>query len=121
MPAAREVGAALILLSAVGAAASALHLGRALTPLPHPNGTGMTARGVYRWVRHPMYTSVLVGCAGVATARGSLAVWVVTGILAAFFDAKTRLEEGLLVSTYDGYSSYAARTGKFIPGVGRRR
>jgi protein-S-isoprenylcysteine O-methyltransferase Ste14 len=121
VPAARELGGALFLLGCIGILAAAAHLGRALTPLPHPNGTGMTARGVYRWVRHPMYSSVWIVGVGVATARGSLAVWVLVVILAVFFDVKTRLEERFLVSAYDGYSAYAARTGKFVPGVGRRR
>lgn len=121
VPAARELGVGLFLLGVVGSVASVVHLGRALTPLPHPNGTGMTARGVYRWVRHPMYTSVLVVGAGVATVRGTLAVWALLVILVVFFDMKTRLEEGFLIRTYDGYCSYAARTGKFIPGLGRRR
>ncbi len=121
LPAAREGGGALFLLGGVGILASAAYLGRALTPLPQPNGTGMTAKGVYRWVRHPMYSSVLLLAVGLAVARGSLAVWVLTVTLAVFFDLKTRLEERFLISAYDGYSTYAARTGKFVPGVGRRR
>ncbi len=121
LPAAREGGGLVFFLGAVGIVAAAVHLGRALTPLPHPNGTGMTAQGVYRWVRHPMYSAVLLLAVGLAVARGSLAVWVLTVILALFFDVKTRLEERFLIRAYDGYSTYAARTGKFVPGVGRRR
>lgn len=117
----RPLGAALFVLGCCGIAASALHLGRALTPLPHPNGAGMTARGVYRWVRHPMYSSVLLVAAGLAAARGTLVVWALVVVLAVFFDLKTRVEEELLVSSYDGYAAYASRTGKFIPGVGRLR
>lgn len=120
-PHARELGGVLFLLGGVGIILSALFLGRALTPVPQPNGTGLRARGVYRWVRHPMYTSVLVVCVGIAVSRGSAVVWVLVLVLAAFFEAKTRLEERFLIAEYDGYASYAARTGKFLPGVGRRR
>jgi len=98
-----------------------VHLGRALTPIPQPNGAGLRARGVYRWVRHPMYTSVLLLCVGVAAARGSVVVWALVASLGVFFEAKTRLEEKFLIEAYDGYASYASRTGKFVPGVGRRR
>ncbi len=118
--AAREVGGALFLLGGIGGVASALFLGRALTPVPQPNGAGLTARGVYRWVRHPMYSSILVLCVGVAAARGSVVVWALVASLAVFFEAKTRLEEKYLIEAYDGYGAYASRTGKFFPGVGRR-
>lgn len=120
-PAARELGGALFLLGGVGGVAAAVFLGRALTPIPQPNGAGLRARGVYRWVRHPMYSSILVLCLGVAVSRGVVAVWVLVVALAVFFEVKTRFEEGFLVEEYGGYADYASRTGKFVPGVGRRR
>jgi len=119
--AARELGGALFFLGGLGIIGAALYLGRALTPIPQPNGAGLRARGVYRWVRHPMYTSILVLCIGIAAARGAAVVWVLVAMLAVFFEAKTRLEEKFLIEAYDGYASYASRTGKFVPGVGRRR
>jgi protein-S-isoprenylcysteine O-methyltransferase Ste14 len=119
--AAREVGGVLFFLGGVGIIGAALYLGRALTPIPQPNGAGLRARGVYRWVRHPMYSSVLVLCVGVAAARGSVVVWAFVAALAVLFEGKTRLEERFLIAAYDGYASYASGTGKFVPGLGRRR
>ena len=119
--AARELGGALFFLGGLGIIGAAVHLGRALTPIPQPNGAGLRVRGVYRWVRHPMYTSVLLLCVGVAAARGSVVVWALVASLGVFFEAKTRLEEKFLIEAYDGYATYASRTGKFVPGVGRRR
>lgn len=110
---------ALVGLGSVGVVASALHLGKALTPLPEPNGAGMSARGVYRWARHPMYTALVVICAGVAIGRG---VWVTAGLvvaLAVFFDIKSRFEERYLLTTYVGYAEYRSTTGKFFPKLGR--
>ncbi|MBC7298116.1 MAG: isoprenylcysteine carboxylmethyltransferase family protein [Demequina sp.] len=120
-PAARELGGVLFVLGGIGGVAAAVFLGRALTPIPQPNGAGLSARGVYRWVRHPMYSSILVLCLGVAVSRGAVAVWVLAAALAVFFEVKTRFEERFLVEAYDGYAVYASRTGKFVPGVGRRR
>jgi len=120
-PQVREFGGVLFLVGGVGMVLSALFLGRALTPIPHPNGAGLSARGVYRWVRHPMYTSILVLCVGVAASRGALAVWVGVLLLTVFFELKTRLEEKYLIGAYDGYAAYASRTGKFVPFVGRLR
>ncbi len=120
-PAAREFGGALFVLGGIGGVAAAVFLGRALTPIPQPNGAGLSARGVYRWVRHPMYSSILVLCVGVAAARGAVVVWGLVAALAVFFEVKTRFEETYLIEEYDGYASYAASTGKFLPGIGRRR
>lgn len=110
----------LIVLGAAGMVASALHLGGALTPLPTPNGAGLSARGVYGWARHPMYTAVVVICVGVALGRGLLVVWVLVGALTVLFEVKTRVEERYLTVAYDGYAEYAARTGKFVPGLRKR-
>lgn len=112
---------ALVLLGSAGIVVSALDLGKALTPLPEPNGAGMAARGLYRWMRHPMYTALVVVCAGVAMGRGVVVVWALVALLAVFFDVKTRVEERYLLRRYDGYAAYAARTGKFIPGVAKLR
>lgn len=111
----------LVMIGALGVVASAMQLGQALTPLPEPNGAGMRARGLYRWVRHPMYTALIVICAGVAWGRGVVVAWALVAALVVFFDIKTRVEEHHLVTAYDGYAAYAARTGKFLPGVARKR
>lgn len=117
----RVGGAILVGLAVAGVVAAAWFLGRALTPLPESNGAGLAAHGVYRWVRHPMYTAVLLGAVGVAMWRGELMVWVWTLVLGVLFEAKSRYEERHLVATYAGYAEYAARTGKFLPGVAPRR
>lgn len=112
------VGSILFMLGCAVILAAAAALGRALTPLPLPNGMGLSARGIYRFVRHPMYTGVIIACIGVATWRGLLVVWLVVGGLILFFDVKARAEEVLLKRAYPGYSDYARRTGRFLPRVG---
>lgn len=116
----RLAGVAWVIVGGAGIALSAAHLGKALTPVPEPNGAGLSARGLYQWMRHPMYTAVLVASVGVALARGSVVVWVAVVMLAGFFEVKSRYEERHLVAFYDGYSEYASRTGKFVPLVGMR-
>lgn len=111
----------LVVLGSVGVVWSGALLGRALTPLPVPNGAGLVARGVYRWVRHPMYASLVVICLGVAVGSGVLWCYVTVVALAVFFAAKARFEERYLVREYAGYAEYGARVGRFVPGVGRLR
>jgi protein-S-isoprenylcysteine O-methyltransferase Ste14 len=112
---------ALILLGAVGVVLAGRDLGRALTPLPIPNGEGLVARGLYRHARHPMYSALVVICVGVGVGSGTPQSWVAAALLAVFFMAKARMEERYLLSAYPGYAEYAARVGRFVPGVGRLR
>jgi protein-S-isoprenylcysteine O-methyltransferase Ste14 len=110
---------ALIVAGSIGVIASARDLGSALTPLPIPNGKGMAAKGLYHWARHPMYSSLVVICLGVAVGAGKVQTYVVVVLLAAFFMLKARTEERYLLTAYEGYPHYAAVTGRFVPGIGR--
>jgi protein-S-isoprenylcysteine O-methyltransferase Ste14 len=91
-------------------------LGRALTPLPEPRDDAeLTTSGLYRWMRHPIYTGVLGMAWGWTVMFPS--VWTVaaavalTGLLA----FKAGYEERLLRSRFPGYADYAARTPRFVP------
>lgn len=108
------VGAAILL-------ASARHLGAALTANPVPNQTGLVAHGLYRWARHPIYTGVMTACLGVAVSAGTILAYAAVAALVVLLEVKTHLEERWLAQTYPGYAEYAAVTGKYVPGVGRRR
>jgi len=110
----------LILLGAAGMVWSGRDLGTSLTPLPVPNGKGLAAHGIYGYARHPMYTAILLICLGVAVGAGNIQVYVVVAALLVFFEVKTRFEERYLVHAYGGYAEYASRTGKFLPGLGKR-
>ncbi len=98
---------------------AALRLGRGLTPSPLPNGAvDLVTRGPYRWVRHPMYTAVMLIVAGVAIRSGSYLVVVEAVALAALFNVKARWEERRLVETFPGYRDYRKSTGRFLPARG---
>ena len=113
-------GSTLVLLGGLGMFWAGKDLGRALTPMPTPNGAGLAAGGIYGLVRHPMYTGIIVIAFGLALGSGHVWTYAFALLLAAFFEVKTRVEEAFLERTYPGYDQYAARTGKFVPGLGRR-
>jgi protein-S-isoprenylcysteine O-methyltransferase Ste14 len=93
-------------------------LGRALTPFPHPReGAQLVTRGVYRLVRHPVYTGLLVGAFGWALAWLSVAGVAYSALLAVFFDRKARREERWLRSRFPEYAAYERRVRRFIPGI----
>lgn len=98
-------------------------LGRELTPFPQPRRSpSLVDSGVYRWVRHPIYTGVVMLLAGAAIAAGSASALVVTAVLAVFFAFKARVEERALSVGVPGYTGYLRRVkSRFIPLSALRR
>jgi protein-S-isoprenylcysteine O-methyltransferase Ste14 len=93
-----------------------VNLGRSLTPLPIPREHAtLKTNGLYRLVRHPVYSGVLAIAFGAATASGSLVKLGLALALLALFTGKARWEEELLHERYAGYADYAARTPRFLP------
>jgi protein-S-isoprenylcysteine O-methyltransferase Ste14 len=85
-----------------------------------PTRTELVTHGLFAIVRNPIYTSVLLVLAAVFLVTP--AAWTASSALfGAFLLAlQTRLEEAHLVAMHgDAYRSYARRTGRFVPGLGR--
>ncbi len=101
-------------LALIGVAA--LGLGTSLTPTPVPtSSSSLKTGGLYRFVRHPIYTGVLIVIVAMTLRSGSwihLAIAVATVV---FFDRKAAWEEQQLIERFAGYPEYAARTPKFVP------
>lgn len=99
-----------------------VNLGRSATALPLPVQDGeLRSGGLYRYVRHPIYTGVLALAIGSAIPSGSVWIAVAAAALIGWLTAKARWEERHLMARYPGYAEYAARTPRFIPGWPRRR
>lgn len=97
-------------------AVAALRLGPALTPTPVPTNAGqLTTDGLYRLVRHPIYSGVLAAVVGVTIRSGSIPVLVVGVVTVGFFHVKARWEEEQLTERYPDYPAYAATTPRFLP------
>lgn len=102
-----------IIVMVVAAAA----LGRGLTAAPLPNSHAeLRTGGLYRFVRHPIYTGLLLFAVASTILSGS--VWIVgaCAALVLLINAKARWEERHLAQRFAGYAAYAARTPRFIPG-----
>jgi protein-S-isoprenylcysteine O-methyltransferase Ste14 len=116
----RTIGLVLFLIGVALGLWAAARLGRGLTPSPLPNGAvGLITAGPYRWVRHPMYTAVMLLAAGIAMRAGSLSVVAQAMALVALFHFKARWEETRLAATFPGYAAYQKVTPRFLPRPGR--
>ncbi len=110
------IGFALVLGGLAIAAIAALGLGRSLTPTPVPVSYGqLTTDGLYRLVRHPIYTGVLAIVGGLAIRSGSWVSGFVAVITIIFFNRKAAWEEARLAERYEGYPEYARATPRFVP------
>lgn len=115
------VGAGLVLLGGAVLALSLLNLGSALTPNPVPNGSDLRRDGMYRRVRHPIYTGLLLVMLGVVLLRPGwwpLVFWV---LLLGILTAKAQWEERMLSRLFPEYPDYMRMTGRFLPKLRRSR
>lgn len=77
-------------------------------------GHQLVSHGLYRYIRHPIYTADLMLFVGLEMA---LNCWLVAAIviLVPAMIVRTRREEAQLSAAVPGYAEYRLRTKKFIP------
>jgi protein-S-isoprenylcysteine O-methyltransferase Ste14 len=117
----RTIGQVLLIAGFAVMITASLRLGTGLTPTPVPSERGhLVTGGLYRYVRHPIYTGVILIVIGLTVRSGSVVTLAVAVVAVVFFDRKARWEEAQLSDRYDGYTEYAARTPRFVPGWPKR-
>lgn len=106
----------LTLSGIVICSAALLQLGKNLTPVPTPRKSGhLVDRGVYKYIRHPIYSGLILTVAGIALYNLSYPRLLVTAIIYFFFVYKSRYEESLLIEKYPEYTVYMKKTGRLFP------
>jgi protein-S-isoprenylcysteine O-methyltransferase Ste14 len=91
-------------------------LGKSFTPNPVPRAEAtFIAHGIYQWIRHPMYSAVLVCAVGWAIAFGGAWHYALCFILLFFFWLKSNVEERWLLSVHPEYAKYRLSAGRFLP------
>jgi len=79
-------------------------------------GHELVRKGLYRWIRHPIYTGILIGVIGTAMVRGHMRGWLGFAIVWLSFYVKARREESFLRQEFgDGFEEHARQTGMFLP------
>jgi protein-S-isoprenylcysteine O-methyltransferase Ste14 len=114
----RALGLLLLALGGVFGTWGILALGKNLTAFPKPiEGGVLVTSGPYAYVRHPIYSGLILGTLGWGLFRASLLGVGLALVLFIFFDLKSRQEERWLAEAYAGYPEYQRRVRKLIPWV----
>jgi protein-S-isoprenylcysteine O-methyltransferase Ste14 len=112
----------LVITGAIITAIAMFQLGPGLTPFPVPrSGGNLITGGIYRWVRHPIYSALLLITAGITIYSLNVPRALVTLLLIILFYYKSQYEESLLEQKFSGYSDYRSGTGRFFPLLFRKR
>lgn len=115
------VGVPMMAAGVVLGVVASRRLGSALTPTPVPiSEAGLRTDGVYAYLRHPIYSAILLAALGFTIALGSW--WTLAGVvvLTLFFMVKYRWEDRLLAQEYGtAWQEWAARTGALVPRIRR--
>lgn len=112
----------LVVAGLVLALSAARRLGGALTATPVPiEGAGLRTTGAYRFVRHPIYSALLLITLGLLVGFGTGWSWCWGLVIGLFFWIKSRWEDALLREEYGTqWDAWARTTGALIPRPHRR-
>lgn len=81
-------------------------------------GHELIRRGPYRFVRHPIYTGILMMCLGTAIEMARLRSWLALPLMAIAFWIKLKQEERLMLRHFgDQYRDYQRQVKALVPFV----
>ena len=93
-----------------------LGAGRTIFPQPLPDAPLVTT-GVYGFVRHPLYASLIWLGIGWGLWHASWSALGVAAVMTLFLDAKARHEEVWLRKKFSGYADYEKRVHRLLPWI----
>ncbi|HZZ95145.1 MAG TPA: isoprenylcysteine carboxylmethyltransferase family protein [Usitatibacter sp.] len=112
------IGLALCAVALAIVFAALAAMGRVMQVSPEPKAGGhLVERGIYAYLRHPMYTGILLVVIGLFLRKPAIAVAIAGAALYVLLFLKARFEEQLLLQRYAGYAEYRKRTWGLIPGI----
>ena len=79
-------------------------------------GHQLIQTGPYRWVRHPIYSGMILGLFGTAMAQRRVSGLVAVVLFYVGFKIKSKIEEQTMISTFGAeYGDYSRTTGAIVP------
>lgn len=114
------VGMSIAILGSIIIGIALLQLNKNLSPFPSPkSGSQLIQNGLYKYIRHPIYTGILFLFSGYSLYTSSGYKVLITLLLYILFVFKSRYEEQRLTHTFKNYPRYKKRTGRFLPKINR--
>ena len=114
-------GKIIELTAIVGILLAAITIRSSLTILPQPKqNAALGTSGLYKYVRHPMYSLVILFAIGSTVEDLAPAKFFLTAVLVLVLYLKSRFEERLLIEKFSGYAKYAQQVPRFVPFLIRR-
>jgi protein-S-isoprenylcysteine O-methyltransferase Ste14 len=115
-PAARTAGYVLCGIGLVLLFAAISRIGQSIqiAPAPKQEATLVTT-GVYRWFRHPIYTSIVMVVLGLFLKKPTFGVATIAAVVILFLLIKVKFEERLLLARYPEYADYMRRAWGIVP------
>jgi protein-S-isoprenylcysteine O-methyltransferase Ste14 len=116
-PVVRAVGVVLFLAGLSLAVWARIYLGRNWgMPMTEKEEPELVTSGPYRFIRHPIYSGILLGILGTALATNLY--WLIgLVVVGAYFVYSAHVEERLLTTSLPAYAGYRAKTKMLIPFV----
>jgi protein-S-isoprenylcysteine O-methyltransferase Ste14 len=112
------LGTILVFLGLLFALWARAHLGRNWSgAVTVKKGHTLITSGPYRWVRHPIYSGVLLALFGTALAIGEARGFIATALILIGFVIKLMVEEARMRETFADYADYCRHTARLIPGM----
>lgn len=113
------LGTILVFLGLLFAFWARWHLGRNWSgTVTVKQGHTLITSGPYRWVRHPIYSGIVLALLGTALAIGAPYGFIATALILFGFVVKLNVEEARMRETFPAdYAEYSRHTARLIPGV----
>ncbi len=112
-----ELGDAVIACAFVLELSALAFLNTAFTQVPEARK--LVRKGLYRFVRHPLYTSYFIAYSGQAFMFNEWLYWLTFVIFVICQTIRARAEERVLSRVFPLYEKYKQQTGMFTPRLGR--
>ncbi|WP_010177177.1 methyltransferase family protein [Aquimarina agarilytica] len=112
----KVIGNLIVIAGVVVCLISFVQLNTNLSPFPSPkNNSNLIQKGIYKWIRHPIYTGILFITLGLAVINFSIYKLFISFLLFVLFYYKSKYEEFCLSQKFTTYKKYMTKTGRFLP------
>jgi len=121
-PAVRVAGVVLAAAGTTGTLAAQHSMGASWrVGVDRSEATRLVTTGAFAWARNPVFTAMITAGLGIALLAPNLVALTGLAALTAAIEIQVRaVEEPYLLTSHGRtYRDYAARTGRFLPGLGR--